>query len=254
MTLEICVDDIAGLDAAISGGADRVELCAALALGGLTPAPSLLEAARTAPVPLHMLIRPREGGFRYGAREAAMIALDMRAAAETGLAGIVIGAGTAEHALDSALLASLVDHARVLGNARGRPLSLTLHRVFDLCPDLCVALDTAIELGVDRVLTSGGERKAIDGLAMLSTLHRRAAGRIVVLPGSGIDADNAARFLELGLTEIHASCGTAIEPTDSSVDTRERQFGFTAPGRRKTDVARVRALKAVLDAFNRQHA
>lgn len=261
MTLEICVDDIAGVDAAISGGADRLELCSALALGGLTPAPSLISAARTGPVPVHMLVRPREGGFRYTAREIAMIAADIAAAAEAGLAGVVIGASTAGGTLDTRLLTGLVDHARTLAVARGLPMSLTLHRAFDLCPDLPAALDTAIALGFDRVLTSGGKPKAADGLAMLATLQQRAAGRIVILAASGIDADNATGFLQTGLHELHASCGnmaTCVDALDAldalDDDPREREFGFVAPGRRVTDAARVRALKTVLDQFDRQAA
>ncbi len=254
MILEICVDDIAGVDAAISGGADRLELCAALALGGLTPMPSLIAAARDLPIPVHMLVRPREGGFRYTTREATLIAADIATAADAGLAGAVIGASAADHSLDTALLAHLVDHARSCCAARGRPLSLTLHRAFDLCPDLPAALETAIALGFDRILTSGGAPKAIDGLTMLETLQRAAAGRIVILAGSGIDADNATRFLDAGLCEVHASCGVTRPPTDPDDDARERQFGFTAPNRRVTDAQRVRALTTVLNSFDRQGA
>lgn len=257
MTLEICVDDIAGVDSAVLGGADRLELCSALSLGGLTPMPSLIATARGLPIPVHMLVRPREGGFRYTPREAAMIAADIAAAAEAGLAGVVIGASAADHTLDTELLARLVDHARTCGADRGAPLSLTLHRAFDLCPDLPAALETAVALGFDRILTSGGAAKAIDGLTMLATLHRAAAGRIVILPGSGIDAGNASRFLDTGLRELHASCGATLASTDlaaAKYDARERQFGFAAADRRVTDVDRVRDLKLVLDRFARQAA
>lgn len=250
MTLEICVDDIAGLDAAVAGGGDRIELCAALALGGLTPSPSLIAAATAIPIPVHLLARPREGGFHYTAREAAMIAADMTAASDAGLAGVVIGASRADHTLDLDLLAALVTHARALGTARGAPLSLTLHRAIDLCKDMPAALDAAIALGFDRVLTSGGEPKAIDGLAMLTALHRRAAGRIVILAGSGVDAGNVAEILATGIGEVHASCGSLVASDDddgaSETAARERRFGFAAAGRRHTDVTRVRNLKAVL--------
>ncbi len=254
MTLEICVDDIGGIDAAVAGGADRLELCSALALGGLTPTPSLIAAARMAPIPVHMLIRPREGGFHYTAREADMIAEDMSVAAEAGLSGVVIGASKADYTLDEDLLARLVIQARTLGTNRGVPLSLTLHRACDLCPDLTDALDTAIGLGFDRILTSGGEPKAIDGLAALEALHTRADGRIGILAGSGIDALNAPRFLTAGLRELHASCGVPTDLAPPHDEARERHFGFTLPGRRHTDAGRVRALKAVLNDFGRQAA
>lgn len=247
MTLEICVDDIAGLDEAIAGGADRIELCAALSLGGLSPSPSLIAAAAAAPIPVHLLARPREGGFHYSARESAAIAADMTAAAAAGLAGVVIGASRVDHSLDTDLLADLVAHARTIGRARGAAVSLTLHRAIDLCPDLPEALDTAISLGFDRVLTSGGTPKAAQGLAMLETLHRRAVGRIVVLAGSGIDAGNVAPILATGIREIHASCGVVNAADDGSDAAEcERRFGFTAVGRRRTDANRVRDLKAAL--------
>ncbi|KQN28984.1 copper homeostasis protein CutC [Sphingomonas sp. Leaf38] len=257
MTLEICVDDIAGIDSAVLGGADRLELCSALSLGGLTPTPALIAAARALPIPVHMLVRPREGGFRYTPREAAMIAAEIATAAEGGLAGVVIGASGADHTLDAALLARLVDHARACAAMRGAPLSLTLHRAFDLCPDLPDALETAVGLGFDRILTSGGAARAIDGLAMLATLHRAAAGRIVILPASGIDAGNASRFLDAGLRELHASCGATLASTDSATarsEAREREFGFAAADRRITSVDGVRNLKLVLDRFARQAA
>ncbi len=262
MTLEICVDDIAGLDSAIAGGADRIELCAALALGGLSPSPALIAAARAAPIPVHMLVRPREGGFRYSARETAMIAADITAAADAGLAGIVIGASRPDHALDAERLAALMAHARALATARTMPLSVTLHRAIDLCIDLPAALDTAIALGFDRVLTSGGEPRAIDGATMLATLHRRAAGRIGILAGSGIDAGNVAAILATGVDEIHASCGAmmAQEDTANGDDAsdndaaRERRFGFSAPGRRHTDASRVRHLQVAIRNASGQRA
>jgi copper homeostasis protein CutC len=254
MTLEICVDDIDGLDSAITGGADRIELCAALASGGLTPPPSLIAAARTAPIPVHMLVRPRAGGFRYNAREREQLAADITAAAEAGLAGVAIGASTQNRTLDEPLLADLVRHAVAQGATRKARLSLTLHRAFDLSPDLPAALDTAIELGFDRVLTSGGEPRALDGLATLRMLHQYAEGRIIVLAGSGIDASNAALFLKVGLRELHASCGSNKDAGSSDDEARERLFGFVAAGHRHTDVRRVRELKAVLTTFDRQAA
>ena len=256
MTLEICVDDIAGLDAAIAGSADRVELCAALALGGLTPSPSLIAAAARAPIPAHLLARPREGGFHYTARETAMIAGDITAASEAGLAGVVIGASLADHTLNTETLAALIAHARTVGRSRARALSLTLHRAIDLCPDMPAALDAAIALGFDRVLTSGGAPKAVYGLDMLAALQRRAAGRIVVLAGSGIDADNVAAFVDVGIVEIHASCGTIVDDAVAGpeADDRERRFGFTIAGQRRTDVARIQALQTVLSNMLHQPA
>lgn len=240
--LEVCIDEPAGLEAAVAGGADRIELCAALSVGGLTPPAALVRLAAQAPVPVHLLARPRDGDFRYTEVEAAMIADDIALAAEAGLAGVVIGASAADRTLDAPLLARLVAHARDAGTKRGTPLSLTLHRAFDLCPDLPAALNVAVELGFERVLTSGGEPRAIDALPMLAELHRRASGRITILPGSGIDAATLPSILATGVIEAHASCRS---PAGDAGEV-ERRFGFQTGPRLRTDAAKVRELKVLL--------
>lgn len=243
--LEVCVEDLAGVDAAIAGGADRLELCSALAVGGLTPPTSLIRAAAGAPIPVHLLCRPRAGGFSYGVAEQALIAGDIRAAAEAGLAGVVIGASDPAHRLDVPVIAEWVALARSLGEARGAPLSLTLHRAFDLCPDLPAALDLAIDLGFDRILTSGGSPRAIDGAPMLAVLECRAAGRIVILAGSGVDTTTLPALLATGVREVHASCRRPVVfASDEAV--REQRFGFTTEPVLVTNTDAVAALKAHL--------
>lgn len=223
--LEVCVEDIAGIDAAVKGGADRLELCTALAVGGLTPPLSLIKAAAAAPLPVHLLARPSAGGFVYSAAEQALIAEDVRTAAEAELDGVVIGLQRDDRQLDAEGLAGLIAHARALGAARGRPLSLTLHRAFDLCPDLPAALETAVELGFDRILTSGGEPKVIDGCAMLQRLCAHAADRIIILAASGINPATLPAVLLTGATEVHASCRAAGA---KAVEEDEQRFGFVA--------------------------
>ncbi|MFZ3482425.1 copper homeostasis protein CutC [Sphingomonas sp. 3-13AW] len=240
--LEVCVDEAAGIEAAVAGGADRIELCAALSVGGLTPPVSLVRLATEAPIPVNLLARPRDGDFCYSAAEVALIAEDITLAAEAGLAGVVIGASAPDRRLDALLLAGLVAHAREAGAKRGRPLSLTLHRAFDLCPDLPAALDVAVELGFDRILTSGGEPRAADALPMLAELHQRAAGRIIILPGSGIDANCLPAVLETGVREAHASCRSPSEDAGEV----ERRFGFQTGPRLRTDTAKVAAVKAIM--------
>lgn len=241
-TLEICVQDIQGIDAAVAGGADRIELCAALSVGGLTPPVSLARAAADAPLPVHLLCRPREGDFVYAPAEQALIAGDIRTAAETGLAGVVIGAN-ARAGLDTTLLAALVAHARALGAARGSPLSLTLHRAFDLCGDLQASMEDAIAIGFDRILTSGGTPKAIDGVAALTRLHAQAAGRIVILAGSGVSPASLPTILQSGVREVHASCR---QPDTGPVDANALRFGFVSPDHARTNADLVRQLVAGL--------
>jgi len=130
--LEVCVDDIAGLEAAIEGGADRIELCSALALGGLTPSPGLMSAAQRSPVPCYAMIRPRAGGFVYSAAEIDIMTNDIYFAASSGLAGVVFGASLPDGRLDAETLITL-------SNAIGS-MPRTLHRAFDLVPDMAEAI------------------------------------------------------------------------------------------------------------------
>ena len=199
ITLEICVDDAEGLAAAIAGGADRIELCSALALGGLTPSPGLMALAAAAPLPVYAMIRPREGDFVFSFADLDQMLREIDAVRAARLAGVVFGASEPGGALDCDALALLQRHAAGLGT--------TLHRAFDLVPDPADALECAIELGFERILTSGGVAKAEDGVTVLAALVRQAAARISIMPGAGVRPGNAAKVLALtGAHEIHASC------------------------------------------------
>ena len=237
IALEVCVDDIHGLVEAIAGGADRIELCAALDLGGLTPSAGLLHAASTAPVPVVVMIRPRAGDFCFDTAETRLMLDDIDAVAGAGLQGVVLGASLPDGPLDWRTLERLVNHASQRG------LRCALHRAIELCPDLAQATRQAVDLGFERILSSGGARRAIDGLAVLQACFDAAAGRIAVMPGAGIDADNVHTLLaRLPLTDIHASCSVPLPPPQARV----RSFGFDAGNRRQTSRARVAALKAAL--------
>ncbi len=231
--LEICVDSTDGLAAAIAGGADRIELCAALAVGGLTPPVSFMRWAAQAPVPVHALIRPRPGDFVYGPAEIDLMRADLDDARAAGLAGVALGASLADGRLDEAALKRLHDHAAGLG------LSTTLNRAFDLAPDLDAALESAIRLGFARVLTSGGAATAPAGLDRLAALHEMARGRIILMPGSGVRPDTiAAIAMRLPVTEMHAS---ASEPAQASA--RILELGFDTATPRRTSARIVRDLK-----------
>lgn len=229
--LEICVDDVAGLEAAIVGGADRIELCSALGSGGLTPSRGFMAIAANAPIPVHALIRPRAGHFTYSKDEIAVMEADILAAREAGLAGVVIGATTMDAALDIDAIRRLI---RV---AEG--LDLTLHRAIDVVADMEAALDLAIELGFSRVLTSGGARHAEEGLAVIKRLARHGAGRISIMPGGGVRPENAGLFLAVPeIRELHASCSQADVGQDRLVE-----LGFEDKSVRRTDADTVRRLK-----------
>lgn len=233
--LEICVDDAAGLAAAVSGGADRIELCSALSVGGLTPSIGLMTLAARAPIPVHALIRPRPGDFHHGRDEVEIMKRDVAAAREAGLAGVVIGASLTDGRLDETALSALI--------AEADGVTLTLHRAFDLAPDLIEAMETAIGLGFHHILSSGGRRTALEGIETLAKLGEAAGDRISIMPGGGVRADVAAQLLALpGIRELHASCSRA----PAACDPRLAEFGFIKPDSRETDEEAVRALKAVM--------
>ena len=233
MQLEVCVDDGAGLAEAVAGGADRVELCAALGVGGLTPSRGLMEWAAGCGVPCYPMIRPRSGDFVFAAADVAVMRGDIRAARAAGLTGVVLGASLPDGRLNAAVLAELI------GEARG--LDLTLHRAVDLTPDVEEAVETAVGLGFRRILSSGGARVAGEGVARLARMIAVAAGRLSVMPGSGVSVESWPLLAGLGVTEVHASCAAPVMATGRAVE-----FGFVSGAERRTDRARVAALKAAI--------
>ncbi len=231
--LEVCVDDALGLAEAIAGGADRVELCAALALGGLTPSVGLMEQATRAPIPCYPIIRPRSGDFVFTLPEVAVMKADIRAARALGLPGVVLGASLPDGRLDPAVLSDLI--------AEAQGLDLTLHRAIDLCPDAAEAVETAIELGFRRILSSGGAKTAAEGLGRLALMMANAKGRLIIMPGSGVSLDTLPTLARLPLTEVHASCAAALPAAGAPLT-----FGFQPPNDKRTDRSKVAALKAAL--------
>ena len=218
--LEVCCGNLESVDAAVLGGAWRIELCADLELDGLTPPMAWLRAVkeRYPELTVHVLIRPREGDFVYTPEEAEILALQLESALTFGADGIVVGCLTADGDIDLPLMEQLV--ALVSHRA-----SITFHRAFDRCRRPFEALEQLIGLGCDRILTSGQAPTAEAGVDLLRELNRRAAGRIIILPGGGVTPENAARILALtGCTEIHASASETVD------------------GKKVTDVGKVSAL------------
>ncbi|MFB4315034.1 copper homeostasis protein CutC [Actinomadura sp. 21ATH] len=198
LTYEICIDSVAGAIAAERAGAHRVELCAALFDGGLTPSLGTVRAALAAvsSIRVHVIIRPRGGDFIFDEHEIAAMEHDTALAREAGAHGVVIGALTPDGEIDRPVT------ERLIAAAGGLPV--TFHRAFDMAADPYAALETLIELGVDRVLTSGQDVSVLEGAPLIAELVRRAGDRIVVMPGGGITARNAARVVAAtGAREIH---------------------------------------------------
>lgn len=236
-TLEVCVDTLEGVETCVEGGADRIELCSALPLGGLTPSHGLMRAAAGCGVPAYAMIRPRQGDFCFGEREVALMVDDIAAARDAGLAGVVLGAATANGLLDEAVLSVLCAASEGMGR--------TLHRVIDTVEDRLAAIDTAIALGFERILTSGGALTAIDGLSALKDMQAHAGERIEIMVGSGVAPENAVAISErTGISAFHASCGISV-PTDA----RLAAFGFAPQTERRTSAEKIRQMKTVLESL-----
>jgi copper homeostasis protein len=187
MIFEICVDSVEGVQAAKAAGAARVELCASLLEGGITPSRGMIKTARAVPgIKLHVIIRPRGGDFLFSEVEFAAMAADIETAKAEGADGVVIGQLTADGLVDVARTRELM--------ALARPMAVTFHRAFDMTPDPFAALETLIDLGVDRILTSGQEASVLEGLLLITELVRRAGDRIIIMPGGGITARNVERI------------------------------------------------------------
>lgn len=187
MLIEACVDSVESAVAAERGGAGRVELCQALLEGGLTPSAGAVSLAREKlGIGLNVIIRPRGGDFLYTGAEHESMLRDIDSAKSLGADGVVIGTLTAEGEVDGPRTRELA--------ARARPMSVTFHRAFDMARDPFAALETLIELGIDRLLTSGQEESAVAGLDLLRDLIARAGDRIVVMPGGNIHDRNVEKI------------------------------------------------------------
>ncbi len=202
--LEVCVDSAQGLMAADQGGADRIELCSALALDGLTPSSGLMVLSAGLNRPVYAMIRPRAGDFVFSPADIDIMLRDIDAARDAGLAGVVLGACLPSGELDARTLQRLTQQAQGLG--------MTLHRAMDMAPAPLEALDLAIELGFERILTSGGAPTAQAGAERLAQWVQHVEGRLSIMAGSGVTPANAIDLIErTGVREIHGSCSAPTQ-------------------------------------------
>jgi len=205
MLIEACVDSVESAVAAENGGAQRVELCAALLEGGLTPSAGAIALAREKlGIGLQVIIRPRGGDFLYTGGEHAVMLTDIEAAKQAGADGVVVGVLDADARVDEARTRELVE--------RARPMNVTFHRAFDMTRDPLAALETLVDLGVDRILTSGQEESAMAGLDLLRDLVKRAGSRIILMPAGNIHENNVEKIAkETGAKELHVTGFTDVD-------------------------------------------
>jgi copper homeostasis protein len=202
--LEISVETVEGAMAAEHGGADRIELCGELSMGGITPSAALMSAAREqVHLPIFAMIRPRSGDFVYTRSEFAEMKRAILLAKETGMHGVVLGILTQGRRVDIERTRELIEVAW--------PLPVTFHRAFDDAVDLRRALEDVVQTRAARILTSGGAAGALAGAAVLAELVAAASDRIIMVPGAGISAENAAEVLQkTGASEIHSGLSSAM--------------------------------------------
>lgn len=202
--IEVCVDSVASARAAERGGAGRIELCSDLLEGGVTPSAGLIESVReTIKIGLHVMIRPRGGDFCYGDGEFEVMRRDIINAKQQGADGVVFGILDMDGRVE-------VDRTRRLIEL-SRPLSVTFHRAFDMSADLFRALEDVCSAGADRILTLGGQQTSVLGCEMITRLISLADGKIIIMPGSGINEHNAASLIqETGAREIHVGLRSSI--------------------------------------------
>ncbi|XP_001373013.1 copper homeostasis protein cutC homolog [Monodelphis domestica] len=244
--MEICVDSVESAINAERGGAGRIELCSGLLEGGTTPSMGMLQVVKQCvQIPVFVMIRPRGGDFLYSDREVEVMKADIRLAKLYGADGLVLGALTEDGHIDTELCMALLSTCR--------PLPVTFHRAFDMVQNPEVALETLLTLGFDRVLTSGCDSSALEGLPMIKQLVEQAKGKIVIMPGGGITERNLQRILEgSGATEFHCSARSA---KDSGMKFRNTSVAMGASlsnseySSKVTDVAKVRTLCAIAKSF-----
>lgn len=202
MALEVCIDSVEAAVAASRGGAQRVELCADLLEGGVTPSAGMIASVRRQiGIELFVIVRPRGGDFFYTEPEFEVMQEEIGQARALGVDGLVLGLLTEDCSVDVARTRRLVELAA--------PLPVTFHRAFDHAPDLEAALENVIATGARRVLTSGGAADAAEGAETIARLVKQARGRIGVMPGGGVRLKNIAKLAATGATEFHSSLRTA---------------------------------------------
>ncbi len=197
--IEICANSVESALEAQAGGADRVELCAGIPEGGTTPSWGTVRMARELlDIRLHIIVRPRGGDFLYSAVERRIMLHDIEAARKSGADGVVFGCLTVDGDIDLPFMRELMDASQ--------GMSVTFHRAFDMCRNPRQALEEIIASGCERILTSGGQSTAEKGIPLLKELQAQANGRIIIMPGCGINANNIRRIAEeTGCNEFHFS-------------------------------------------------
>lgn len=243
--LECCVDSVESALNADKGGADRLELCANLSIGGTSPSLFLFkEIRRLSDIKMHVLLRPRFGDFLYTDHEKCIMKQEVEMFRDAGSEGIVIGALKSNGDLDYDFIKELKD---ISGN-----MNVVLHRAFDVCRDPFEALDQCIELGIHTILTSGQQNSCLKGIDLIRELDRRSKGKLTIMAGAGMNSTVIKEFLET--TSVEAFHMSAKKILDSGMEFRNKNVNMGIPSLSeyevwRTDEEEIRRAKEILNSF-----
>jgi copper homeostasis protein len=240
--LEVCIDNLESLHYAQQGGASRIELCSSLALGGLTPSAGFMQlAAKHASIPVYAMIRPRQGDFLFSSDDVEIMLADIHAAKQAQLQGVVIGVLTKEGHIDRDILNSLMKEANGLG--------VTFHRAIDQCIDPMAALDNIMAASCERILTSGLQANALDGVDMIADMVTYCGERLSIMAGAGVTATNAKQIItRTGISEIHLS-GKSTRPSHMVQFANQAHMGSADIDDFSIPVTSVEKISAVINAI-----
>ena len=242
LIIEVCVDSVESALAAQQGGANRVELCDNLMEGGTTPSAGTIELARKhLDITLQVIIRPRGGDFCYSDIEFDIMKRDIAGAKELGADGVVIGILNPDGTVDKARSRELIELVR--------PLSVTFHRAFDVTCDPWQALEDLVELGVDRILTSGQEISVLEGIDLIAELVKKAGDRVIIMPGGGTERNIKKVVEQTGVKEVHVIGPKSVESAMNYRNHRVFMGGELRPpeySRSITDPEKIRQLRSAV--------
>ncbi len=239
MIVEICANSYESASNALKAGADRIELCSELGVGGVTPSYGLIQkVVEELAIDVNVLIRPRSGDFTFSEDEFDVMKRDIAFSKSIGCKGIVSGVLIRDSKIDVARTKELVDLAR--------PLSFTFHRAFDWVENPLEAIKDLIAIGVDRILTSGQESTASDGIALLTQLRKVANEKLILMPGGGINEKNIVQFKNEGFKEIHFSATTLHKTIDVPKLAMNSSRFFDETQRAISDTSKIEKLIALV--------
>ena len=250
--LEVCADSVKSAVEAQTGGADRIELCSALVIGGLSPSAAMFEQVKkNVDLPIRVLLRPRFGDFCYDEYEFKTLEEEVRIFREAGAAGVVIGILRPDGTLDIDRMEKLISCAKE--GSEAPPCTVTFHRAFDVCRDAKEALEQCIQLGVDAILTSGQKNSAWNGRDLLQELVKESEGKIEILAGAGINSEVIKKLLDYAeVTSFHMSGKKVV---DSLMKFRREDVPMGIPGFPEfdiwqTDSEQIKQAKQILTAMS----